>query len=142
MTDHVAHAEVTIDATPDEVWQALTAPDQVTKWMAGTELTTDWEVGGPITWKGEMDGKPYEDKGEVRAFEPTSQLVVTHYSPLMGQPDEPENYHTLTYELTGTDDGTKLTLAQDGNESPEQAEQFAKNWQQMLDALKSAAEAS
>jgi uncharacterized protein YndB with AHSA1/START domain len=55
---------------------------------------------------------------------------------MMGQPDEPENYHTLVYTLTASDDGTHLELTQDGNDSEEQAEQFSKNWQDMLDGLK------
>ena len=48
---------------------------------------------------------------------------------MMGQPDEPENYHTLVYTLTATgsadDQVTHLDLTQDGNESEEQAEQFS-----------------
>ena len=59
----------------------------------------------------------------------------------MGQPDEPENYHTLVYTLTATDRrGTHLDLTQDGNESEEQAEQFSQNWQSMLDGLKAQVE--
>jgi hypothetical protein len=56
----------------------------------------------------------------------------------MGQPDEPENYHTLVYTLTADSDRdrTRLELTQDGNESQEQADQFSQNWQQMLDGLK------
>ncbi len=53
-----------------------------------------------------------------------------------GWPDQPENYHTLVYTLTATDDGTHLELTQDGCDSQEQAAQFSQNWQGMLDALK------
>lgn len=142
MTDHVARAEVTVDAAPDTVWRALTDPEQVRSWMVGTELSTDWQVGSPISWKGQMNGRPYEDKGEVLANDEPRRLSFTHYSPLMGQEDRPENYHTVTYELTpaGGGDGTTVTLSQDGNESQEQAEQFSANWQSMLDALKQTVE--
>ena len=141
MTGHVAHAEVSVDATPERTWEALTDPAQVKQWMVGTKLTTDWSVGGPITWQGEMNGQPYEDKGEVLEFDAPRRLSVTHYSPLMGQEDRPDNYHTLTYALTGEADGpTTVTLDQDNNESAEQAEQFSRNWQSMLDAMKSAVE--
>ena len=142
MTDHVARAEVTVDAAPDTVWRALTDPEQVRSWMVGTELSTDWQVGSPISWKGEMNGRPYEDKGEVLAIDEPRRLSFTHYSPLMGQEDRPENYHTITYELApaGGGDGTTVTLSQDGNESQEQAEQFSANWQSMLDALKQTVE--
>ena len=58
-------------------------------------------------------------------------LSVTHYSPMMGQPDEPENYHTLVYTLTanGGVTGHPPRPTQDGNDSEEQAEQFSENWQ-------------
>ncbi|EWT01576.1 ATPase [Intrasporangium oryzae NRRL B-24470] len=143
MTDHVARAEVMVDAAPDTVWGALTEPDQVRSWMVGTELSTDWRVGSPITWRGEMNGSPYEDKGEVLENDEPRHLSFSHYSPLMGQEDRPENYHTVTYDLAPTADGerTTVTLTQDGNESAEQARQFSENWQSMLDALKRTVEA-
>ena len=140
MTGHVARAQVTVDATPMQVWQALTEPEQVKQWMVGTDLDTDWEVGSPITWRGEIDGKAYEDKGEVLVSDEPRQLSMTHYSPLMGQPDVPESYHTVTYDLAARDAGTQVTLSQDGNESAEQAEQFSAIWQGMLDALKATVE--
>jgi uncharacterized protein YndB with AHSA1/START domain len=141
MTDHVARAEVIVQAPQSAVWSALTDPEQVRSWMMGTTLTTDWQVGGPITWQGEMDGRPYEDKGEVLEVEAPSRLSMTHYSPLMGQEDRPENYHTVTYTLTPTRDGrTTVVLEQDGNDSQEQADQFSQGWQQMLDSLKQTAE--
>jgi uncharacterized protein YndB with AHSA1/START domain len=136
MSGFVATATTDVAASPERVWAALTEPDQIAAYMQGSRVTTSWEVGSPITWDGEHDGKAYQDKGEVLAYDEPSTLSVTHYSPMMGQPDEPENYHTLVYELTAQGDGTTLTLTQDGNESAEQAEQFSENWQQMLDGLK------
>ena len=108
--------------------------------MAGTEVSTDWRVGSPITWRGEMNGTAYEDKGEILAADEPTRLSMTHYSPLMGAADEPENYHTVTYDLSAHGDRTTVELSQDGNESAEQAEQFGANWQGMLDALKKTVE--
>ena len=48
----------------------------------------------------------------------------------------PENYHTLDYRLADDGDTTRLTLDQGGNDSEEQAEQFAQNWQMSLEQLK------
>ena len=143
MTGHIARAEVIVDAKPNAIWDALTEPEQVRSWMVGTTVTTDWQVGSPITWQGEMNGKPYEDKGEVLEAEAPNRLSMTHYSPLMGQEDRPENYHTVTYTLTPTRDGrTTVALEQDGNESTEQAEQFSQNWQGMLESLRQTVEKS
>lgn len=140
MTGHLARATVDVEASPEEVWAALTDPAQIASWMSGSRVETDWQVGSPITWQGEYDGRAYEDKGEVLVHDEPAKLSMTHYSPMMGQPDEPENYHTLVYTLTPSGDGTTVELTQDGCDTEEQAEQFSANWQQMLDGLKAAAE--
>jgi len=136
MADHVARAQTQIAAPPKEVWSALTDPAAVKAYMFGAVVDTDWEVGSPITWTGEYDGRPYQDKGEIVRFDEPERLTLTHYSPMGGQPDEPENYHHLDYRLASEGDGTSITLEQDGNESEEQAEQFSQNWQTSLNQLK------
>ena len=70
----VAKKRITVNAPPDVVWRALTDPAMVRQYMHGTNLQTDWTVGSPITWKGEWQGKSYEDKGTVLAVEPTKLL--------------------------------------------------------------------
>jgi uncharacterized protein YndB with AHSA1/START domain len=142
MADHVARAVVDIDAGREAVWHALTDPGMIAGWMMGARVSTDWQVGSPISWEGELDGKAYEDKGEVLAVEQPDRLSVTHYSPLMGEADTPENYHTIVYELSGDDGTTTVTLTQDGNDSAEQAEQFSANWQGMLESLKASVESA
>jgi uncharacterized protein YndB with AHSA1/START domain len=140
MTGFTATAETDVAATPERVWAALTEPEQIAVYMQGSKVTTSWDVGSPITWDGEHDGKAYQDKGEVLTYDEPNVLSVTHYSPMMGEPDEPENYHTLVYTLTADGDSTHLELTQDGNDSEEQADQFSQNWQSMLDGLKALVE--
>jgi uncharacterized protein YndB with AHSA1/START domain len=140
MPGHVATAEVQVAAHRERVWAALTDPAQIAGYMQGSKVETTWEVGSPITWDGEYDGRPYQDKGEVLTYDEPQTLSMTHYSPMHGQPDEPENYHTLVYTLTDTDGGTHLALTQDGCDDETQAEQFSRNWQQMLDGLKAQVE--
>jgi uncharacterized protein YndB with AHSA1/START domain len=133
--------KVTINAPRADVWDALTNPEKVKKYMHGTEMSTDWKEGSAITWTGEWKGKPYQDKGEVLEVEPERLLKYTHWSPMGGSEDVPENYHTVTYELAGTDGSTILTLRQDNNPTQEQADQMAEqNWAPVLKGLKEAAE--
>lgn len=136
MTDHVAHAEVNVSASPQQVWDALTDPEAIARFMFGAEVDTDWKEGSPITWTGEFDGKPFQDKGEILEVVRGERLRMTHFSPLAGEEDVPANYHTLDYRLTDAGDTTRVTLDQDGNDSEEQAAQFSSNWQTMLDQLK------
>jgi uncharacterized protein YndB with AHSA1/START domain len=133
---------VTIDASRQRVWEALTDPAIIKKYMFGSDVTSDWTVGGTITYAGEYEGKKYEDHGTILEIDPPERLRSTHFSPLSGQPDVPENYHTLTYTLTEADGGTRLTLDQDNNGSDEEARHSAANWQQMLDSLRAVVEST
>ncbi len=132
----VATASKTVDASRQQVWDALTDPQAVRQYMFGTTIVTDWREGSPIIWKGEWQGKQYEDKGAVLQFKPGRLLQYSHYSPLSGVPDKPENYHTVTVELADEGDKTRVTLAQDHNGTEEERDHSATNWEMMLEALR------
>ena len=138
MTDKV-DVSIDIAAPAGEVWAALTLPDLVKRYMMGATIKTDWKVGSPITWSGEFNGKTYEDKGIVEVVVPERRLSVTHWSPLAGLADPPENYHTVTYELRPSGPDTRVTLTQE-NLTGATPEQSRKNWQPVLEGLKQVAE--
>jgi uncharacterized protein YndB with AHSA1/START domain len=142
MEDYIAQAETQIEAPASRVWDALTDPDQIARYMFGSRVTTDWQPGSSIVWKGEYEGKPYEDKGEILEVEPERRLRMTHFSPRSGHEDVPENYHTLTYELEARNGSTRVSLTQDGNDTAEAAEHSQANWEKMLSGLKATVEAS
>jgi uncharacterized protein YndB with AHSA1/START domain len=136
MTGLTATASTVVDADKQRVWTALTDPAEVKQWFFGTDLETDWTPGSSITWSGEWEGKPYQDKGQVVAVDEPNRLEVTHFSPLTGQEDVPENYHTLVYALDGDEEGTKVTITQDNNGDQAEADRNSETWGQMLEALK------
>ena len=140
MADHVANATIEIDAPPEEVWTALTDPEQIEKYMFGSQVVTDWKPGSPIVWKGEYEGQKYEDKGEIVEVEQPRRLKLTHFSPLSGEDDRPENYHTVLYELEKQGEKTHVSLSQDNNASEEAAEHSKANWEKMLTGLKEVVE--
>jgi uncharacterized protein YndB with AHSA1/START domain len=142
MADYVATAETEIDASRAQVWAALTDPEQIKEYMFGSQVVTDWKQGSPIIWKGEYEGKEYEDKGEIVEIEPERRLKVTHFSPSSGEEDRPENYHTLLYELEERGGRTHVSLSQDNNASKEAAEHSRANWEKMLAGLKQVVERS
>jgi uncharacterized protein YndB with AHSA1/START domain len=132
---------VTIDAPRAKVWDALTNPEKVKLYLDGTNLSTDWKVGSPISWKGEWKGQSYEDKGTVLEVETGRLLKNTHWSPMGGSADKPENYHTVTYELKDAGGKTILTLTQDNNATQEEADKMAEdNWGPVLRGLKETVE--
>jgi len=132
----IAKASITIDAPAEKVWSALTDRAAIKQYMFGTNVETDWVEGSPITWKGEWQGKAYEDKGEIRKVDPHRLLQYTHFSPLSGLPDKPENYHIVTIGLIERDSRTEVALSQDNNPTEEARAHSEKNWQTMLEALK------
>jgi uncharacterized protein YndB with AHSA1/START domain len=141
MTDYTASADIDVSAPEDAVWRALTDPDLVEKYFFGARVHTDWRPGSSITWRGEFKGRPFEDKGKVVDIDEHRLLRVTHFSPLSGLDDVPENYHTLTFTLTKRGEGTHVELVQDNNGSQDEADQSASNWRSMLEGLKAVAEA-
>lgn len=133
---YLATAQITIDASADVVWDTLTDSDQVPQFMFGSEVVTDWQVGSTIVYRGQWNGKPFEDRGMILESRPGSRLVTTHFSPLTGQPDLPENYHTITYDLEEREGQTTVTLTQDNNATEEEARHSQSNWERMLASLK------
>ena len=138
----VARAAITIDAAPRKIWEALTTPAIIKQYFFGADVVTDWKVGSAILYRGEWQGKPYEDKGRILTVEPGRLLVSTHWSPLSGTTDTPENYHTVSYELSESGSGgTRLTIKQDNNASDDERAHSEKNWQVVLAAMKALLEA-
>jgi hypothetical protein len=104
--------------------------------MFGTDVISDWKVGSEIIYRGEWQGKPFEDKGKILEMKRERSLVSTHWSPLSGVPNTPENYHTVAYRLKENDGKTEVTVTQDNNASEEEKEHSEQNWRQMLEGMK------
>ena len=135
-TSLIARAQVKINAPIASVWDALVNPDLIRQYMFGTDAVSDWKEDAPIVWRGEWEGKPYEDKGVILKLKPGQVLQYSHFSPLAGQPDVPENYHTVTIELSSAEAGTLVTLSQDHNASEEERQHSEQFWEMMLATLK------
>lgn len=131
-----AEASVLVEAPRSRVWKALTDPGIVRQYFLGTNVTTTWREGDPVTFAGEWKGKSYEDKGIVLENRREELLRITHYSPLTGLPDVPENYHTVEYRLIEQPNGTEITITQGNNKSDSEAEESAKLWEMVLGNLK------
>jgi uncharacterized protein YndB with AHSA1/START domain len=136
VNDLIAQATTTIDAPVAKVWDALTNPEVIKQYMFGTHVVSEWKEGSPIVWQGEWQGRKYEDKGVILKLVPERMLRYSHFSPLTGQPDTPENYHTVTVELSGRGEQTHVALTQDHNASEEERDHSAENWAMMLEGLK------
>ena len=142
MDNRVAKADVTIKAPVEKVWEALVNPAIIKSYMFGTDVQSEWKAGSPIVWKGEYQGKKYEDHGRILEVVPRHKLRYSHFSPLSGLPDTPENYHQVTIDLAGENGSVKVALKQDQNHSEQAQAESEKNWKAMLAGLKKTVEAA
>ncbi|MBA2559828.1 MAG: SRPBCC domain-containing protein [Propionibacteriales bacterium] len=125
-----------IDAPLEEVWEALTTPSLIKKWFLGVDTETDWKVGSSIVHRGEYEGKPYVDTGEILAFEPPTLLEHSHWSEGSGKPNSPEQYQVVSWALTERSGGTDLKITEKNLPSKEAAETSEQTWKMVLGNLK------
>ena len=140
MSNFDAKAELSIEAPVREVWKALTNADSIKKYMFGATVVSDWKEGSSIVWKGEWNGKPFEDHGKVLVVDPLHELKYSHVSPRPGAAKEPDA-HVVDILLTPLETGTFLALTQENNSSEEEKMHSEKNWNAMLMAMKQLLEA-
>jgi uncharacterized protein YndB with AHSA1/START domain len=131
-----AEASIHINASPAQVWEALTNPEMIKQYFFGTTVESDWEEGSPITYRGEWEGKQYEDKGTILKLEPKKYMRSTYWSSMSGITDEPENYATVDYILIPEKEGTTLTVRQDNNKTEASKAHSESNWKMVLEGLK------
>jgi uncharacterized protein YndB with AHSA1/START domain len=131
-----AKASITVRAPIGKVWDAFVNPDTIKQYMFGTNVVSDWKEGSTIVWKGEWQGRKYEDKGVILKLKPQRMISYSHFSPLSGLPDVPENYHKVTIELSPDKNRTLVSLTQDGNVNEEERQHSEQNWGMMLSSLK------
>src|ERR1022692_3256863 len=88
---------VTVNATPEKVWDVMTNPDIIKEYLFGTETVTDWKVGSEIAFQGEYNDQKYRDHGVILENIPLQKISYTYWSGFTGLEDKPENYSVITY---------------------------------------------
>ena len=118
------------------VWDAITKPEIVKQYFFGTNLVTDWTVGSPLFFRGEWQGKTYEDLGTVLSFEPMRSLSYDYWSGFSGLEDNPALRQIIRYDLEPTHGGVRITIHQSNVDTQARADHSATNWSSVLQALK------
>lgn len=130
-----SQASFDLVATVDQVWDAITKPEIVKQYFFGTNMETDWVVGHPILFRGEWQGKTYEDKGTVLSFEPKTKLSYSYWSSFSGAEDKPESYQTITLTLVPHEHMVRLTIEQSNVPTQESADHSMENWKMVFNGL-------
>lgn len=131
-----AKASIHINAPVDKVWNALVDPTLIKQYLFGTEAISDWKKGSDITYKGEWQGKSYEDKGTIIDIVPGKLLHTTYWSSMGGKEDKPENYANVIYEVGSEGDDTTVTITQDNIADEAGQKHMEENWKQVLTSMK------
>jgi uncharacterized protein YndB with AHSA1/START domain len=136
--NHQLQLKKTIEITASlmEVWHALTDMDTIKKYFFGTEAISDWQEGSSLIFRGEWEGKAYEDKGNILEAIPGEMLKYDYWSGFSGLEDKAENYSVVTYTLEQSVDGTIVELRQKGFASDEALTHADGGWTMVLDNLK------
>jgi uncharacterized protein YndB with AHSA1/START domain len=132
----IAKISIEINADNITVWKWLTTPELIKQYFFGTETETDWKKGSPIYFRGVWEGKKYEDKGTILDIHPGKFVKYNYWSSMSGKPDIPENYATITYEVTPKGNATVLTIIQDGIKTEESKAHSEQNWIAVMDGMK------
>ena len=136
MENKTVKKEIIINASRDEVWQALTDPEMIKTYLFGSDVVTDWEIGHPIVFKGEWEGVFYEDKGTILELIPQKLIKYNYWSSMSGTEDFPENYSVITYHLSEEESGVKLAISQNGFSNQQAYDHSVENWDIVLNSIK------
>lgn len=136
MTSIVLTITIDFSAPKEKVWQGLTDPTLIKQYFFGTDLITDWTIGSPIIWTGVWDGVVYTDKGTVLEVIPGEFAKYSYWSSMSGTEDLIENYQIVSYRLSDSNGGTRLTITQENIADEEKKQHSGHNWQALMGELK------
>lgn len=133
---NTAQASITTTAPVAKVWDALINPSIIKQYMFGTNAVSDWKKGSSVVYRGEWEGKPYEDKGVIVEIEPEKRIVMDYYSSFSADTAAADNHRLIAYALESNENTTTLTVTQDNNPSAEAAAESTQNWEYILGEMK------
>jgi len=134
MNDGRRDFEITIDASPDVVWAALTDPQQTRQFWHGALNHSTWQAGARWTSESET-GELYLD-GEIIEVDPPRRMVHTmRFLQDAAAAEEPPSLVEIS--IDAIDGGSRLRLI-NTNLGPQSLENVtaAGGWEQILAALK------
>lgn len=146
MTSHlVVEQSIDMNATPEQVWEALTTPALTEQYFFNCRVESNWKQGDTITYTMDMRGEEVTVvKGTVLHIDPGTHIEYTVFAPGLNLPDVPENYTHVTYDISEQNGVTTLRVTQGDFALVENgAERFSETgpmWEATLEGLKTLVE--
>ena len=116
-------------------WNILVDPQRASELWWGSTVESDFTAGHPIIWKGEWEGKPFEDRGTILQVQAPTLLQYSHWSPSMG-PDVEENRNILTWRLSEESGAVRITFQHTNIATQEMKDHSEPMWNQLLARMK------
>ena len=95
-------AEILVEATPDEVWDALTSPEKTRDYYYGTDILSDWQPGS--RWTSESGDELYLE-GELIEVDRPRRIVQTFHVAIE-EPAASDPPSRVTWEVVPVDAAT------------------------------------
>lgn len=108
-------SRITLNASIQKVWNAITRPEQVKLWQYNSDLITNWEIGSSIEFVTKWEGQIFKQWGRVLEIQQNELIKYSLFAPRPDLEDKPENYFVISYILTEENGQTKLEIIQDDN---------------------------
>ena len=133
MSLHIVNKQISIPATPGQVWEALTNPNLTKKYFFNSEVHSDWKQGHPITFKGKMFFIfSFEMKGTILEIIPQKLLKYNLKNA------KSDSTSTVTETLSYNNGITTMTVTDDvgeGEGAEKRYKRSVKGWDKILSGL-------
>jgi hypothetical protein len=129
-----------IEASIKDAWKLLVDPVRLGRLFWESTVESDFVPGRPIVWRGTWEGKPFEDRGTIKAVKKPSLLQYSHWAPSSG-PDIEANHSLLTWRLSAEKKGVHVSFSHENIATEEMKEHSRQMWSQLLARMKEMLEA-
>lgn len=140
MEKYIVRKEIHINATPEEVWDALTNPEKTRQYFFHSKVYSDWKPGSRITFKGKLFFFfNFEMSGTILEIEPHRLLKYNLKN------TKSSSISTVTDELRYKNGMTTLSVTDDvgqGEGAEKRYQKSEKGWDKVLNGLKELVESS
>ena len=128
---------IKISAPISSVFSALTTSNEILAYYPLKEVNSEWVLGSQVLYKGEVNGVPFTDFGVIEKIQSPNVYAYRYWSDNHGTQRTPENHLSISYSLSGSAEGTELTVTQSNIKSEKMYELMeGQVWDYLLGSIK------
>jgi uncharacterized protein YndB with AHSA1/START domain len=104
---------ISIAASPEAIYDALTNSDSIVKYFPLKSVISDWKVGEEVYYIGEANGTPFTDFGTIEILDRPSQYKYSYWSDNHGTARTHENLVSIRYQIKSYSNYCTVNLTQE-----------------------------